>query len=59
MNAYDRCDRCGAQAYVRVMFVNGELMFCGHHFDKHQPSFTVDKYAVLEDTRQTLVSSNA
>ncbi len=27
----DRCDRCGAQAFVRVVLVNGELLFCGHH----------------------------
>lgn len=27
----DRCDCCGAQAYVRAIFVAGELTFCGHH----------------------------
>ncbi|MGB8650416.1 MAG: hypothetical protein WCD35_07105 [Mycobacteriales bacterium] len=27
----DRCDQCGAQAFVRAVFVSGELMFCGHH----------------------------
>ena len=27
----DRCDRCGAQAFVRAVFANGELTFCGHH----------------------------
>ena len=27
----DRCDRCGAQAYVRATLVSGELYFCGHH----------------------------
>jgi hypothetical protein len=30
----DRCDGCGAQAYVWVKGVSGELMFCGHHFTK-------------------------
>lgn len=30
----DRCDSCGAQAYVRVTGVSGELVFCGHHFTK-------------------------
>lgn len=29
--ASDRCDSCGAQAKVIVTFLNGELMFCGHH----------------------------
>ena len=28
LNALDRCDRCGAQAYVRAVLLNGgELMF--------------------------------
>ena len=27
----DRCDRCGAQAFFRAVFVTGDLMFCGHH----------------------------
>ncbi len=33
LNALDRCDRCGAQAYVRVVLESsgGELLFCGHH----------------------------
>ena len=32
LTAVDRCDRCGAQAYIRVMLVSGgELLFCGHH----------------------------
>lgn len=29
--ATERCDRCGAQAYVRVKLGSGELLFCGHH----------------------------
>ena len=32
LNALDRCDRCGAQAYVRAtLATGGELMFCAHH----------------------------
>jgi len=28
----DRCDRCGAQAFVRARLAGGsELLFCGHH----------------------------
>jgi len=27
----DRCDACGAQAYVRVTLATGELLFCAHH----------------------------
>jgi hypothetical protein len=32
LTAADRCDRCGAQAYVRVILASGlELIFCAHH----------------------------
>ena len=32
LTAVDRCDRCGAQAYVRVLLAGRlELLFCGHH----------------------------
>lgn len=36
LTALDRCDRCGAQAYVRVTLeAGGELFFCAHHARKH------------------------
>ena len=34
LNASDRCDSCGAQAYVKVSGVSGELTFCSHHYGK-------------------------
>lgn len=37
----DRCDRCGAQAYVRVRLTGGgELLFCAHHGRKHQAALS-------------------
>lgn len=37
LNAADRCDRCGAQAYVRVELAEGlELLFCAHHARLHE-----------------------
>lgn len=30
----DRCDRCSVQAYVKIVGVTGELLFCGHHYNK-------------------------
>jgi len=36
LTAADRCDRCGAQAYVRVTLeTGGELLFCAHHGREH------------------------
>ena len=31
LQAADRCDVCGAQAYIRVEMEVGELLFCAHH----------------------------
>ena len=36
LTALDRCDRCGAQAYLRVeLTAGGELLFCAHHAREH------------------------
>jgi hypothetical protein len=36
LTAADRCDRCGAQAYVRVTMPGGsQLLFCAHHGKEH------------------------
>jgi len=35
LSAADRCDRCGAQAYVKVTMPTGELLFCAHHGKEH------------------------
>lgn len=34
MDHSDRCDRCGAQAFVRSVLTNGELLWCGHHYEE-------------------------
>jgi hypothetical protein len=36
LTAADRCDSkdCGAQAYIKVIGVTGELTFCAHHYNK-------------------------
>ena len=33
LTALDRCDRCNAQAYVKIAGSTGELLFCGHHYN--------------------------
>jgi hypothetical protein len=41
LTAMDRCDRCGAQAYVRALLPNGlELLFCAHHSRQHSSALT-------------------
>lgn len=34
LDATDRCDRCQAQAYVKIIGQLGELLFCAHHYNK-------------------------
>lgn len=33
LTANDRCDKCGAQAYVRVTGLSGQLDFCSHDYE--------------------------
>lgn len=53
--AADRCDVCGAQAYIRVELESGDLLFCAHHGnankEKLQP-LTVNWYDQSEELSQ-------
>ena len=59
LTAADRCDRCGAQAYVA--FYNAEtsppslLQFCKHHGDEHEPALVDKGFEATIDERQKLV----
>lgn len=47
----DRCDRCGAQAYVRVTLASGgELFFCGHHSKAHSAKLSQVALAIHDET---------
>lgn len=51
LKTLDRCDRCGAQAYVMVRGSTGDLLFCGHHYEKimnNPDSYTKMMSFVLE-----------
>jgi hypothetical protein len=34
LKATDRCDSCAAEALVQITGLSGDLMFCGHHYNK-------------------------
>jgi hypothetical protein len=58
----DRCDRCHAQAYVMVKGSTGDLLFCGHHYDKimnNPDAYTKMMAFMLEvvDERERLVEN--
>jgi hypothetical protein len=51
--ALDRCDRCGAQAYVRVKLISGgELLFCAHHAREHADKIQEVAAHVHDETGQ-------
>lgn len=59
LNVADRCDRCGAQAYVRVMLANGgELLFCAHHGREHTPALNSAE-ATIQDESDRLHAQQA
>ena len=51
LTAMDLCDRCGAQAYVRVMLPgSGELLFCAHHSRQHADALTKAGAEIQDET---------
>ena len=52
----DRCDRCGAQAFVKATIHAAddmELLFCGHHFRAHELKL-VAAGATIQDERHRI-----
>ena len=52
----DRCDRCGAQAYVKATIPGSdglELLFCGHHFRAHEVMLRTTG-AMIQDERHRI-----
>ena len=51
LTAADRCDRCGAQAYLRVELQSGgELLFCAHHAREHGDKLKEIAVALVDET---------
>ena len=54
LTAADRCDRCGAQAYVRVLLPSRlELLFCAHH-NRQYASALADIAVEIQDETMRL-----
>ena len=52
----DRCDSCSAEALVWVNGVAGELLFCGHHYAKHEEKLKDYAFEVI-DERDKLIQN--
>ncbi|MFN7584164.1 MAG: hypothetical protein ACK5P0_02280, partial [bacterium] len=64
LSPIDRCDRCGAEALVRVTGLNGDLLFCGHHYNKVMDNAVgydkMMKFAItILDERNKLIENRA
>ena len=51
--ALDRCDRCGAQAFVRAVLTAGDLLFCAHHARAYGEVLAA-KAVALEDGTESI-----
>jgi len=56
LTAQDRCDACGAQAYVRVVGVTGSLDFCGHHYKINEDKLIEFSFETI-DERDRLIEN--
>lgn len=54
LTAADRCDACGAQAYVRVTLATGELLFCAHHSNENKAKLEPIALAWQDETEKLL-----
>lgn len=58
LSAADRCDRCGARAYIRArLHSGGELLFCAHHGRKHLPALA--NLAEIRDESEVLAAPSS
>lgn len=51
LNASDRCDHggCNSQAFTLVKFLEGELLFCGHHFARYEEKLYNAAYDIVDE----------
>jgi hypothetical protein len=60
LTAMDVCDRCGAQAYVRVLLPGaGELLFCAHHSRQHADALAKVAVEIQDETGRLAPGSGA
>jgi hypothetical protein len=51
LTAHDRCDKCGSQAYVLVIFESeNSLTFCGHHWNQYAEKLIALAIDVVDET---------
>ncbi|MGO3885695.1 MAG: DUF7455 domain-containing protein [Mycetocola sp.] len=59
LTAADRCDSCGAQAYIRAEMPSGELLFCAHHGKKYEEKLSSVAISWLDETERLHAGTSA
>lgn len=53
LSAADRCDRCGARAYLRAVLPSGSaLLFCAHHAREHAAALRAVAVEMHDETER-------
>lgn len=52
LRAADRCDYCGARAWVRVTLRSGQLLFCAHHAREHMDALKAQALDIQDERAQ-------
>lgn len=56
--AQDRCDTCGAQAYIGATVNGTELLFCAHHGRKYEKKLRAVASTWHDETARLLDTGN-
>lgn len=59
LTALDRCDSCGAQAYIKVRVATGELLFCAHHGKKYEEKLSTIAESWHDESSRLLENQDA
>ena len=50
LNAADRCDKCGAKAWLRATMPSGfQLFFCAHHATQNLDALMLSGASILDE----------
>lgn len=52
LNAQDRCDSCGGQAYWSVLIGTSELLFCNHDFRKNETKLREKADLIIDESHK-------
>jgi len=58
LSSLDRCDSCGAQAYVRARLQSGELFFCGHHASEVKSALAATAMEWFDETDRLIADES-